>query len=369
MWKLWAKFSPKLWSDGLLAQRELRLIPHLDGVWKFPCPPNKLLYTSQSTTLETNMQPFGTTNFFRLMNSLDEEHINPLRGEGAITLQAPALEISIQSLAPAIARLGVDISEFQKRASTSLRELHKNWSEFIQAQAREILSGDMNRLLGNLDRNFAAKNIKSSEINAIVHFVLSYYEVVHRRAINKKEVIEGVLMRGLIKKSSFYAKISVADKSNQGLLTWEPSHEVSDDIWRHFALQTCRFLKQAITEMEKFIDHPEALRSRLQLLIDKEEREQFNQGTGRRPLNMFLPVILFGLGLGGMLALNVPVQKTGLISTGLSSHNSEMQKQEATLAKSSDYAQALPANVGGANLNQSAPVNVENPSIPVSYKP
>ena len=313
------------------------------------------------------MTPFGTTNFFRLMNSLDEECINPLRGEGTITLQAPALETSIQSLAPAIAKLGVDISEFQKRASYSLRELHKNWREFIQQQAREILSADMDRMLNNLDRNFVAKNIKSSEINTIVHFVLSYYEVVHRRTINKKEVIEGVLMRGLIKKSSFYAKMSLADKSNHGILTWEPSLEVSDDIWRHFALQTCRFLKQAITEMENFLENPNALRDRLQNLIDKEEKEQFNQGTGRRPLNMFLPVILFGLGIGGMMALNVPVQKTGLISTDKSAQISA--KQDFSLSKSSDFAQSLPANVGGANLNQSAPINVENPSIPVSFKP
>ena len=309
------------------------------------------------------MQPFGTTNFFRLMNSLDEEHINPLRGEGAITLQAPALETSIQSLAPAIARLGVDISEFQQRASYGLRELHKNWREFIQQQAREILSGDMDRLLSNLDRNFASKNIKSSEINAIVHFVLSYYEVVHRRAINKKEVIEGVLMRGLIKKSSFYAKISSADKSTQGMLTWEPIHENADDIWRHFALQTCRFLKQAVTEMENFLDEPDTLRRRLQDLIDKEEKEQFNQGTGRRPLNMFLPVILFGLGIGGMLALNVPVQKTLFQSNAPSSVAIQTQEQ------SSNYAEALPASMSGANLNQTNPVNVENSSIPVSYQP
>jgi hypothetical protein len=308
------------------------------------------------------MQPFGTTNFFRLMSSLDEEQINPLRGEGSITLQASALELSIQSLAPAVARLGVDISEFQKRASHSLRELHKNWGEFIQQQAREILSGDMDRLISNLDQNFATKNIKGSEINSIVHFVLSYYEVVHRRAINKKEVIEGVLMRGLVKKSSFYAKISQADKVSQGQLTWDISDANADDIWRHFALQTCRFLKQAVSEMETFLDDADGLRRRLQNLLDKEEREQFNQGTGRRPLNMFLPIVLFGLGVGGMLALPIPLAKSSSMS-----HSQTVASQGQV--RSSDYALPLPANLSSANINQSNPINVESASIPVSYQP
>jgi hypothetical protein len=308
------------------------------------------------------MQPFGTNNFFRLMNSLDEENVNPLRGDGSIALKGASLETTIQALAPAIGRFGVDVAEFQRKAATSLIELPKTWQEFIRMEAKKVLSGDLDRLLNNIDKNFESKTIKSSEINSIVHFVLSYYEVIHRRSINKKEVIEGVLMRGLVKKSSFYAKISQADKSD-GHLTWDSSHAQSDDIWRHFTLQTCRFIKQATLEMDDFLDDATALKSRLQDLIDREERDQFNRGSGRPSFGQWLPFVLFGLGVAGIFA--IPQAQNNVEPTSVQ----VVSKSDISFGdgiNSSHYAK--PLDLAGANLHKpQEPISVDRPSITVKY--
>lgn len=253
------------------------------------------------------MQTFGTNNFFRLMNSLDEEQINPLRG-GAISVPASSLQTSIQMLAPSMDRLGIDVATFQNQAAHSLLSLPRAWGDFIRKEAKTILTTDMNRLVESVDVMFENRSLKSSDINSIIHFVLSYYEVIHRRSINKKEVVEGVLMRGLIKKSSFYQKIAVADRDHDGQLSWNSELKQSDDIWRHFTLQTLRFLKQATQELDDLLEDPASLRARIQEKIDEEEFEQFNSGSGRRS-TPWMPVILFLVGVGAMLAIPGPSQK------------------------------------------------------------
>lgn len=248
------------------------------------------------------MQRFGHTNFFRLMNSLDEEQINPLRGEGAVALTPTALQTAIASLGPSFGRMGVDLAGFQKETSSNPLNLPRLWNDFIRQQARELLSGDMSRLMSSIDSCFERGAIKSSEINGIVNFVLTYYEVIHRRSINKKEVIEGVLMRGLIKKSSFYQKIAQADKDTEGVLSWKGASK-NDDIWRHFSLQTLRFLKQSTFELEDFLEDTSAMRQRLQDRIDSEEYDQFNQGSGRPSATSWLPMLIFAVGLGALLTV------------------------------------------------------------------
>jgi hypothetical protein len=317
------------------------------------------------------MAAFGSNNFFRLMNSLDDENINPLRNEGAIALQANALEDSIMALSPSFTRMGLDMSVFSK-ATTSLKELPQTWRHFIAQQAKEILSGDMNRLLANINENFTERSIKSSEINAIVNFVLSYYEVIHRRAINKKEVIEGVLMRGLIKKSSFYQKISVADRDHEGILTWDASQKNQDDIWRHFTLQTCRFLKQATGELEDLLEDPQDLRNRLQKLLDQAEQEQFNQGVGKRSLGTFLPLMLFGLGLAGLTLLPAPVAQSTNSSMAVDSANNSSKASQAEFKAaplSASYASSLPDDLQIIASNTHLPVSVDSATTVVKFKP
>jgi hypothetical protein len=297
------------------------------------------------------------------MSSLDQENLNPLRGDGSLTLKGVPLENSIRSLGPSMGRFGVDIAEFQRKAATSLIELPRTWREFIQKEAKKVLSGDLNRLMSNIDKNFERKCIKSSEVNSIVNFVLSYYEVIHRRAINKKEVVEGVLMRGLIKKSSFYAKISQADNNNEGLLTWDQDSSHNDDIWRHFTLQTCRFIKQAIGDMEHFLDEPAALKTQLQDLIDREERDQFNRGSGRRAVGQWLPFLLFGVGVTGMFLMpNGANDQMGV--------QKQMASEERGIfmdgKSSKDFAK--PLELSGANLLETqGTISVNRGAIPVKY--
>ena len=311
------------------------------------------------------MQPFGSNNFFRLMSSLDEENINPLRGEGAIALKGQSLETTIQALAPAISRVGIDLSEFQRKAATSLIELPRAWREFIRTEAKKVLSGDMDRLLVNIHQNFEKKSIKSSEINAIVHFVLSYYEVIHRRSINKKEVIEGVLMRGLVKKSSFYAKISSADKAHHGVLTWDDALEQADDLWRHFTLQTLRFLKQAIFDMEDYLDNSADIKARLQEIIDREERDQFNGASGHRMFANWLPLMLFLLGVGGLMFLPHDTSMSPNATPVASSHQ-EVSFDDGL--KSKDFAQPLNPTLLSANLQHIQPVSVDREAVTVGLK-
>lgn len=329
------------------------------------------------------MANFGSNNFFRLMNSLDEENINPLRKEGATAIPASNLEDSIMALSPSFTRMGMDMSVFTK-ATTSLKELPKTWQAFIAQQAKEILTADMDRLISTIGQNFESRQIKSSEINAIVNFVFSYYEVIHRRSINKKEVIEGVLMRGLIKKSSFYSKISQADRDHEGVLTWDSSIKHHDDIWRHFTLQTCRFLKQATTELDDLLHEASDLRQRLQAYLDQDEQDQFNQGVGKRSLGTFLPMLLFFLGIGGLMVLPNASQSDGLDQPSYSDANtistraadssfiassSSPSANGASLAQpSSAYASALSSELQ-LSSNAQAPMSVDGPTATVKFQP
>ena len=313
------------------------------------------------------------------MNSLDEENINPLRGNGAIVVQPSTLEDSILALSPSFTRMGLDMSVFT-RASTSLKELPQTWRHFIAQQAKEILSGDIDRLLTNIDRNFETRTIKSSEINAIVNFVLSYYEVIHRRSINKKEVIEGVLMRGLIKKSSFYQKISVADKDQKGILSWDASEKQHDDIWRHFTLQTCRFLKQATGELDDLLEDAQGLREKLQKLLDRDEQEQFNQGTGKRSLGTFIPIVMFFLGIAGLMSLPMPTHETAgqpaqITTSSPSGFDATVlvgKSEDASAfsnASSATFASALSDEIKFSSANTNHPIDVGNATATVKFQP
>lgn len=315
------------------------------------------------------------------MNSLDEENINPLRDNGAIAVQPSTLEDSILALSPSFTRMGLDMSVFT-RASTSLKELPQTWRNFIAQQAKEILSGDMNRLLSNIDNNFDTRSIKSSEINAVVNFVLSYYEVIHRRSINKKEVIEGVLMRGLIKKSSFYQKISLADKNEQGLLTWDANEKNNDDIWRHFTLQTCRFLKQATGELDDLLEDPQELRQTLQRLLDRDEQDQFNQGTGKRSLGTFVPAVMFLLGIAGLMSLPMPsltesaggsaqitTSSSPSGSAGAHHLSSKVHNASTFAGSSAAYASSLSDDLKFSSANTNHPIDVGSATATVKFQP
>jgi len=291
--------------------------------------------------------PLGNTNFFKLMSSLDAENINPLRGDGGVTLQANSLMQVIQSQAGSLSRLGVDLSEFPKLCESSLRELQSTWKQFISTQASIVLTSDMNKLIQIAEGAFDRKGLRTAEINSIINFTLSYYDSVHRRSISKKEAIEGVLMRGLIKKSSFYQKIAQADKSQDGILSWDIASKENDDIWRHFILQTCRFLKHAVTEVDDLLDEDQEITHRLQSIINADEKEQFNQGKGTNS-SWFMPIALFGLGLGGLMMLPSPTET-----------NTNMANQAPTI----EAAHTVTANL---HQMQQAPIDV-NGTVPVSF--
>jgi hypothetical protein len=298
-------------------------------------------------TGEKNMSsPLGNTNFFKLMSSLDAENINPLRGD-AIALQPNSLMQVIQAQSSSLARLGVDLNEFQKLCGSSLRELNTTWKQFISTQASIVLTSDMNKLVHLAEGAFDRKGVRTAEINSVINFILSYYDTVHRRSISKKEAIEGVLMRGLIKKSSFYQKIARADKLNDGTLTWDAASSESDDIWRHFILQTCRFLKHAVIEVDDLLDEDQEITDRLQAIINADEKEQFNQGKGRRS-GWFLPLTLFAVGLGGLTLIPTPEQNT---------HYTQKQGVQNT-------SHTLTANI---HQIQQAPVDVNGPTAPVNF--
>lgn len=296
------------------------------------------------------------------MNSLDEEQINPLRGGGALAVPASSLQTSIQMLAPSMGRLGIDVSRFQNQAASSILSLPRAWSDFIRKEARSILTTDMNRLLESVDVMFESRSLKSSDINSVIHFVLSYYEVVHRRSINKKEVVEGVLMRGLIKKSSFYQKIAQADKDNEGELSWNSESKKSDDIWRHFTLQTLRFLKQATQELEELLEDPASLRARIQEKIDQEEFDQFNSGSGRKS-TPWTPLLFFFVGIGIMLAIPGPGGPTSSDPMVTGSSPEPMFAPMMTAM----------ANVSGpielaGNLHRPMPVGIPSGTMPVGFE-
>jgi len=293
--------------------------------------------------------PLGNTNFFKLMSSLDAENINPLRGDGSISLQPNSLMQVIQTQAGVFGRLGVDLTEFQKLCGSSLRELHATWKQFIATQASIVLTSDMNKLVKIAEGAFDRKGIRTAEINSIVNFILSYYDSVHHRSISKKEAIEGVLMRGLIKKSSFYQKIARADKHFDGVLHWDEASSESDDIWRHFVLQTCRFLKHAVVEVDDLLDEDQEITDRLQAIINADEKEQFNQGKGRRS-GWFLPVTLFVLGLGGLTLIPAPSVQNKLTK------EDHFNQTETTVTANLLQIQQAPVEFNG-----SLPVSFPNP--------
>jgi len=249
----------------------------------------------------------GSTNFFKLMSTLDEEHMNPLRGDAAIAaLPTPVKLIqTFNYLKPMIERLGVDASEFQNFISSNVQELQSAWVKFINNQATIVLTNDLSRLVEITENAFQSESIKTSEVNNIVNFVLTYYSVIHNRSISKKEVIESILLSGIIKKSSFYQKINTADKNNDSFLSWSNDSSHKDEIWRHFTLQSCRFLKQSVHALRDVVDdfNDMGIQTRLQGLVDKAEYEQFNQLSKKGYNDKIGVFIVFLLGIGSMLIM------------------------------------------------------------------
>jgi hypothetical protein len=249
----------------------------------------------------------GSTNFFKLMATLDEEHINPLRGDAAIAaLPAPVKLIqTFNYLKPIIEKLGVDASEFQDFISSGVQELQSAWVKFINSQATIVLTNDLSRLVGITENAFQSESIKTSEVNNIVNFVLTYYSVIHNRSISKKEVIESILLSGIIKKSSFYQKINTADKTNDSFLSWSDESPNKDEIWRHFALQSCRFLKQSVHSLRDVVDefNDMGVQTRLQELVDRAEYEQFNKLSKKGYSDKIGVFIVFLLGISSMLIM------------------------------------------------------------------
>lgn len=247
----------------------------------------------------------GNTNFFKLMVFLDSEKINPMREGGLESASSQPLNLtrSIQSLKPRIERLGIDVADFQEQCGGSVREIHKAWVHFITSQAKIVLTNDVKKLIQIAEMSFKNQSIKSSEVNSIINFILSYHEVIHHRGISKKDVIEGILMSGITKKSSFYQKISNAERENDGTLTWKTSDSHKDEIWRHFILQTCRFLKQTIHNLEYILMDNGELREKLQQMVDKAEFEQFNHQPGVRKGDLVGLSVLFVIGLFALLGM------------------------------------------------------------------
>lgn len=249
----------------------------------------------------------GTTNFFKLMTTLDEEQLNPLRGDAAIEAlpQSVKLAQAFNYLKPGFERIGVDGTEFQSFISSGVKELKQAWVQFIQTQATKVLSADLGKLIEMAENSFEKQSIKTSEVNNIINFVLTYYSVIHKRSINKKEVIEGILMSGIIKKSSFYQKLNNADKESLSVLSWSEEASNRDEIWRHFTLQSCRFIKQALMSIREVVDQYEdmGLQMRLQNLIDKAEYEQFNHLKKNKFSEKLSVLFLFLVGVGSMLLM------------------------------------------------------------------
>ncbi|MBF0198002.1 MAG: hypothetical protein HQL32_09835 [Planctomycetes bacterium] len=244
------------------------------------------------------------------MDWLDSEQVNPLSGKMAVAGADQSLITSVQLLSPSIERLGVDITEFQKSLRQGAREIRRLWTQFILREANKVLMEDLNRLVELATVAFDKKEVSAAEVNGIINFVLSFNEVIHQKHVNKKDVIEGILMRGIIKKSSFYQKLSKAENSFDAKLSWAPKATGSDDIWRHFMLQTCRFMKQAVIHMEHILEDGSGIRSRLQEIIDRDEYEQFNQMERSRLNQKLTAGGVFALGLA--VLLGGPFQSTDM---------------------------------------------------------
>lgn len=244
--------------------------------------------------------PSGVTNFFKLISSLDSEKINPF-GDATIQKNIASLEFPglFEQLSPRFERMGVDMPSFRDKLFYGADELKRAWSKFITNEAEKVLTKDFVGLIELSKNMIHDKKITSTEVNTIIGFTIMYFDVIENKKINKKDVVEGVLMKGLIKKSSFYQKIAMADKDYGGVLSWDEKSDGHDMIWQHFVLQTCRFLKQTIHNLNHFIHDGKHLKSEIQSMIDQGEFEQF-KSKGRRGNKQyfFMLTLLFGLTTG-----------------------------------------------------------------------
>ena len=252
------------------------------------------------------VNPVGVTNFFKLLESLDAHKINPLGGamiqKNIASIDFPGL---FEQMAPSFERYGVDVARFREKLFCRADELRKAWVNFITTEAEKILTRDFLALIELSKKMMDNRRITSTEVNTIIGFTIMYYDVIENRKINKKDVIEGVLLKGIIKKSSFYQKIAEAEQDNTGVLSWDEKDAMRDDIWQHLVLQNCRFLKQTIQKLSHYSQDADRLKAQLQEMIDQGEYEQF-RSRGRSGIKLkYLVAFLLLLGSGVFLVQNM----------------------------------------------------------------